>query len=83
MMPILRIRIEPSFCGPFSMGTIPAIKMLRAELGLGLADAKAYIDRCVFEGEVVDIEIESAEVAASIAAKLTATSARIHAEVIP
>ena len=81
-MPILRIRIEPTFCGPVSVGTISPIKLLRAELGIGLAEAKEYIDRCVFGGEVVDIKVESFEVARRIATKLNATPppAKIEAE---
>lgn len=83
-MPILRIRIERELCGPFSLGTIAPIEVLRDQLGIGLAEAKEYIDRCVFGGEVVDIEVASAELAESVAAHLRATPspARVHAEVV-
>lgn len=84
MMAILRIRIEPELCGPFSVGTIAPIKVLREQLGIGLLEAKEYIDRCVFGSEVVDIEVESAELAESVAAHLRATPgpAKVHAEVV-
>lgn len=84
MMPILRIRIEPEFCGPASVGTIAPIKVLRDELGIRLSVAKEYIDRCVFGGEVVDIEVESTQLAESIAEKLNVTPppAKVVAEVL-
>lgn len=83
-MPILRIRIEPEFCGPVSVGTIAPVKVLCEELGIRLGEAKEYIDRCVFGGETVDIEVESAELARSIADKLNATPppAKVCAEVV-
>jgi ribosomal protein L7/L12 len=83
-MPILRIRIEPKSCGPVSVGTIAPVKVLREELGIRLAEAKEYIDRAVFGGEVVDIEVESTEIAESIAEKLNATPppAKVVAEVV-
>ena len=83
-MPILRICIEPEFCGPVSVGTIAPVKVLREELGIRLGEAKEHIDRCVFGGETVDIEIESVELARSIADKLNATPppAKVRAEVV-
>lgn len=56
----VRLHIDPVL-GPagISVGSISHIKILKYELGLGLADAKEYIDRCVFGGETVDIPVDS------------------------
>ena len=83
-MPILRIRIRPELRGPVSVGTITPVKVLRDELGISIGEAKAYIDRCVFGGEVVEIEVESEELARAVAQKLDATPppAKVYAEVV-
>ncbi len=80
----LRIRIEPVFLEGLSVGTITPIKVLREHLGMSLAEAKRCIDRCVFDAEVVDIEVESAALAESVAAHLRATAPppKVHADVI-
>lgn len=69
----LRLRIVPAL-GPagVSCGSIAHIKLLKAELGLGLADAKEYIDRCVFGGETVDIPMASLQQARHLQAQFDA-----------
>lgn len=43
--------------GPVSIGTVPLIKLFQRCLGLGLADSKTLIDRAVFGGETVEVQI--------------------------
>lgn len=57
------LRIEPDLCGPFSVGTVGVIKALQSALGLGLDEAADYVNRCVFDGETVEIPAPSVEVA--------------------
>ena len=45
--------------GVLAIGTIDDIRVLQRELGLGLGAAKALVDRCVFDGETVAIEVPS------------------------
>lgn len=60
----VRLRIEPVWVdGVMSWGSIAHIRVVREELGLGLADAKTIVDRCVFGGETVESPVESAELA--------------------
>jgi len=66
-MPVIRLSIAPSFCGPMSVGTIAHIELLRDQLELPLAVAKQLIDRCVFEGEEVEITVDSLERATTVA----------------
>lgn len=54
---ILRLTIEPKFCGPVSVGTINIIKLIKDRCDLGLSEAKEYIDMAVFEGHTVDIPL--------------------------
>ena len=53
----LRISVEPSFCGPVSLGTVDLIKIVRERCNFGLRQAKDYIDDAVFGDEVVDIPL--------------------------
>jgi hypothetical protein len=57
------LRIEPDLCGPFSVGTVGVIKSLQSALGLELDEAADYVNRCVFDGETVEIPAPSVEVA--------------------
>jgi ribosomal protein L7/L12 len=84
-VPTIQLRIDPVLCGPVSVGTVSVIKLLRDRLGLSLADAKKYIDRCVFDGETVTIHVESVEAAENLARDLVATSApaKIYADLDP
>jgi hypothetical protein len=66
------LRVEPVFCGPASVGTVELIKLVRERLGLSLAEAKAYVDRCVFDGETVEIAFPTAGAAAEFAREVNA-----------
>ncbi len=48
----IRFKAQPQLCGPVSVGTIEAIKVLRDGLNLTLAEAKAAIDSAVFDEQV-------------------------------
>lgn len=48
----IRFKAQPQLCGPVSVGTVEAIRMLRDRLNLNLADTKAAIDSAVFDGQV-------------------------------
>lgn len=52
-MTTVRLSVEPVFCGPFSIGTVGLIKLVRERFNLSLGEAKALVDRCVFHGETV------------------------------
>lgn len=54
-MASVKLSIEAHLCGPLSVGTVDVIKEVQRVAGLTLAEAKALIDRCVFEGETVTI----------------------------
>jgi hypothetical protein len=58
------LRIEPELCGPFSVGTVAVIELVREHFELGLGSAAAYVNRCVFDGETVDIPAPSTLAAA-------------------
>jgi ribosomal protein L7/L12 len=81
---IIQLRIDPVFCGPVSVGTVGVIKLLRQHLGVSLAEAKGYVDRCI-EGETVRITMETREAATDLVRKAAAleTPATIHVEIIP
>ncbi len=83
-MRTIRLRVEPVFCGPASVGTVSLILLVRERLGLSLSEAKACIDRCVFAGETVTLTAPSDEAAAGFIQEATAlvTPAAIHAEVV-
>jgi hypothetical protein len=51
------MQIQPKLCGPASVGTVELIKVLRDQCHLSLAEAKNYVDRCVFEGAEAIIPI--------------------------
>lgn len=76
------LRIEPDLCGPFSVGTVAVIKSLQSALGLGLDEAADYVNRCVFDGETVEIpapSLETAERAIALLAENPRTSAHLGA----
>jgi len=56
---ILRIAVEPRFCGPVSVGTIGLIRLIMERCGYSLVRSKGYVDRAVFDGEEVDIPLPS------------------------
>lgn len=68
-MATVTLSIQGRLCGPVSLGTVDVIKAIQAHTGLGLGDAKAFFDRCVFEGETVTIsELSDVSASALIAA---------------
>jgi hypothetical protein len=80
----VHLNVEPVFCGPVSVGTVELIKLVRERFGLSLAEAKAYVDRCVFDGATVAIVAPTAEVAAVFAREVGALDSpakfRVHIE---
>jgi hypothetical protein len=54
-MPVVKFSIQARLCGPVSVGTVDVIKAVHLHAGLTLPEAKALVDRCVFEGETVSI----------------------------
>lgn len=82
-MPTLVLSVDPVFCGPMSVGTIELIRLLQSRFNFSLSVAKSYVDRCVFDGEAVSIEVASqgeAEETAELVSKLI-SPARFHARV--
>lgn len=75
-MTTVRLSIEPELCGPVSVGTVTVIKLLCDHLRVSLAEAKGYVDRCVFDGEEVELTAPSAEAAAQLVAALAKLPAR-------
>ncbi len=82
-MSTIYLRIEPVFCGPASVGTVELIKLLRDRLELPLPEAKAYVDRCVFNGETVALIAPTDEAAAEFArgVRVLFSPARFHEEI--
>lgn len=64
------LSIEADLCGPVSVGTVSVIQLLRTELDLGLNEASEYVNRCVFDGETVEIPAPSLEAAQRALARL-------------
>ena len=54
-MASVTLSIQARLYGPVSLGTVDVIKAVQAHAGLGVGDAKALVDRCVFDGETVTI----------------------------
>jgi ribosomal protein L7/L12 len=77
------LEIEAVFCGPVSVGTVSVIKLVREHLGLGLGDAKEYVDRAVFGGERVTIPAPDVRAAERLVAALAELpgSPRVRASV--
>ncbi|MEZ4404912.1 MAG: hypothetical protein R3A52_00260 [Polyangiales bacterium] len=68
----VRLAIDADILGPFSVGTVSVIRVVREHLGLSLAAAKALVDRCAFGGETVEIAVESSQKAHALALALRA-----------
>ena len=66
----IRIKARPEFCGPVSVGTVEAIKLLRDALNLSLAEARSVIDEAVFDGEVARVLTGSEGQARAVAREL-------------
>ncbi len=79
----LRLSIEPELCGPVSVGTARVIKLVIEHLGVSLSEAMASVDRCVFDGEEVELVAPSAEAATRLEAALAELPAhpRVRAEI--
>jgi len=79
----VQLNVEPVFCGPVSVGTVELIKLSRERFGLLLAEAKANVDRCVFDGEAVAFVAPSTEAAAEFAREVGAleSPAKFHVRV--
>ena len=70
-MKTVRLSIQPLLCGPASIGTVEVIRLVRLYGGLGLAEAKSLVDRCVFDGEAALIQTPSAEAARALVEALS------------
>ncbi|HEX3776010.1 MAG TPA: hypothetical protein VHV51_16175 [Polyangiaceae bacterium] len=81
-MTIVTLRIEPEFCGPFSVGTVVVVKLVARYFGLGLKDALNAVDRAVFDAETVELAAPSLEAAQGFVAEIRALPAapRVSAE---
>jgi hypothetical protein len=79
----LRLSIEPELCGPISVGTVAVIRLVSEHLGVSLREAMAHVDRCVFAGEEVELDVPSCDVATRFAKAIAALPAhpRVRAEV--
>lgn len=79
----VRISIEPQLCGPVSVGTVAVIKLVRDHLGVSLAEAMSCVDRCVFDGEAVELGAPSSHAAARFVESVAALPAypRVRAEI--
>jgi hypothetical protein len=73
--------IEGELCGPMSIGTVAVIRALEKHLGLSLAEANEWVDRCVFEGEQITLDAPTQLAAEALLAELQRLPAaqRIHA----
>jgi hypothetical protein len=82
-MTAMSFSIEADLCGPISVGTVAVIRALIAHLGLSLSEAEGLVNRCVFDGERVEIAAPSRAVAEALLAawKLTPAAARISASI--
>lgn len=84
MSSTVRLAIEGEFCGPVSVGSVEIIRLVRTHAGLSLAEAKAFVDHCVFAGETIDIEMPSHESAQMLIQSLKhlPDAPTIHASVL-
>ena len=74
-MATLTLSIEADLCGPISIGTVGVIRALMAHLGCSISEAEALVDRCVFNGESVVIELPTRTTATALVAALSLTAA--------
>lgn len=73
-MPKVHLRVVPEFLAPtpISVGTIDHIRVIQRSLGISLREAKAYVDRCVFDGETVVLSVSSYATAEALVRDLQA-----------
>lgn len=67
-MASISLRVDPDLCGPVSVGTVGLIRLLAEHCELSLPDATEWVNRCVFDGEVVSVPAPTAEAAEHFAA---------------
>ncbi|MFO0552311.1 MAG: hypothetical protein U0271_28245 [Polyangiaceae bacterium] len=67
----VNISIEGRFLGPMSVGTVSVVRLIQQHTGLSLREAKALVDRAVFEGQRIEIRFEK-----FVAARRFATAVR-------
>jgi hypothetical protein len=60
---VLRLAIQAELCGPVSIGTVAVVRVMRDQLGLPTGVATALVERCVFDGEIVNLSVNSREIA--------------------
>ena len=84
-MTTISFSIQPDLCGPNSVGTVGVIRALMSHLWLSVDEAEALVNRCVFDGEQVEIAAPSHAVAEALLAawRLTPAAARISASISP
>jgi len=77
------LRIEGDLCGPMSVGTVAVIRAIEKHLGLSLAQANDFVDRCVFEREQVALPAPTRACAQALLAAFARLPAagRIHASI--
>ena len=82
-MTTLHLSIEPELCGPVSVGTGAVIKLVSEHLGIPLREAMTQVDRCVFDGEAVELDVPSCDAATRFVEAIAALPAhpRVRAEV--
>ncbi|HYQ31269.1 MAG TPA: hypothetical protein VER04_28745 [Polyangiaceae bacterium] len=82
-MTVIALTIEGDLCGPMSIGTVAVIRAIEQHLGLSLAQANEFVDRCVFEQQQVSLPAPTraaAEALLGAFAQLPAAK-RIHASI--
>jgi len=79
----IELTIDGDLCGPMSIGTVAVIRAIQKHLGLPLAEANEYVDRCVFEGEKVTLPAATRAAAEALLAEFEQLPAapRIHASI--
>ena len=79
----ISVSIEADLCGPVSVGTAGVIRALMLHLSLSVDEAAALVERCVFDGERIEVEALSREVAEALLAAWSRTpaAARISATI--
>ena len=80
---VIVLSIEGDLCGPMSIGTVAIIRAIARHLRLSLADANEYVDRCVFEGQKVELPAPTRAAAEALLAEFERLPAapRIHASI--
>jgi hypothetical protein len=82
-MTLIALTIVGAFCGPMSIGTVAVIRAIEQHLGLPLAEANEFVDRCVFGGEKVLLPAPTRAAAEALLAAFgrLPAAARIHASI--